>query len=73
MAWDNIDFAAPNSGRFMKEDGSIINIADMLTGIVVVKKGATYTGTATDGALWVDTSGATPILKIYYSAGWHTV
>lgn len=67
-----IDEMDPQSGRLMKEDGTCINIADLLTGVVVTKVGATYPGTPANGALWVDTSGAAT-LKIYSGGSWVAV
>ena len=68
-----IDEMDPQSGRLMKEDGTCINIADLMTNVIITKKGTTAPASPNLGDLWVDTSGGVAVLKIYTGGSFSAV
>jgi hypothetical protein len=69
-----IEQYAPASGRMLKEDGTVVNIADMLENAPLsrMKVGTVAPNDPSTGMMWYDTTGP-KVLKIWNGTGWAVV
>jgi hypothetical protein len=72
MAQD-IDDLPPMSGRMLREDGTVFNVADYLTDypIATMHVRTTQPPDPGDGNFWLDPTG--PTLRIWNGTAWNTV